>query len=786
MNSPQMVPAGIKKISSEMILALVILVAVSIVLTSLDSGRQALLFLTGAALGFVLYYADFGFTGAFGAFIKERATAGFRAILLMLGVAAVLFFPFLADGNLFGGAVVGNVAPAGISVVVGAFLFGIGMQAGGGCSSGTLAHLGAGSARMAITFLSIILGSLLALSHLHYWRAMPALPPISLIDSFGWFPALALTLIILGAVWIWLSEMEFTRHGRVEPIGLRSDLPLAERIFSRSWTLAYAAIALAFLNFITLFLAGRPWGVITAYGLWGGKTLQTMGFGVEHWNYWSGATERVALQSSFFGDVTSVMNIGIIIGALLTAGVAQKFKIVWKVPRHLVVSSMFGGLLMGYGAHLAYGCNIGAFFSGIASGSLHGWFWILFALGGSYVGVHMRPLFAHLASKEHRADKSCQPVTIPVSPGLVKAIFAGIFIAIFLLAVADSSGQLDRLRPDNKPAAHDNPHFDMNGFGAYLISIDSPLATRFNLPLTSGVFVNNVRSGSYASEIGLSNEDIITHFDNLTVTSVNDVARGFAAHQFGDRINLRVLRNKKWGKNLKFTYREFAVANSNDRVGVLITGHSTNPTIANELNESRFLMIYSMDSGKVDIIENPYRGMGQGRVAKWIVSNHVGSIIVGKIATNDLNHLTRGHVKVYSGVFGTARDAIALYGQGALIAKGPVQPLDYKSVNLIAMPSDYTYPGAPIAFDIEQAQFIVCLELDSNNYKILANPIHDSNGGDALLFVQFLVDNQIDVVIVNKVSSKILVELKKSGIQVRSGVDSSIGDAAMQFQNGTL
>mgnify|MGYP006424236351 CR=1 FL=1 len=82
MNSPQMVPAGIKKISSEMILALVILVAVSIVLTSLDSGRQALLFLTGAALGFVLYYADFGFTGAFGAFIKERATAGFRAILV--------------------------------------------------------------------------------------------------------------------------------------------------------------------------------------------------------------------------------------------------------------------------------------------------------------------------------------------------------------------------------------------------------------------------------------------------------------------------------------------------------------------------------------------------------------------------------------------------------------------------------------------------------------------------------------------------------------------------------
>ena len=30
---------------------------------------------------------------------------------------------------------------------------------------------------------------------------------------------------------------------------------------------------------------------------------------------------------------------------------------------------------MGYGARIAFGCNIGAYFGGIASFSLHGWLW---------------------------------------------------------------------------------------------------------------------------------------------------------------------------------------------------------------------------------------------------------------------------------------------------------------------------------------------------------------------------------------------------------------------------
>jgi uncharacterized membrane protein YedE/YeeE len=58
-----------------------------------------------------------------------------------------------------------------------------------------------------------------------------------------------------------------------------------------------------------------------------------------------------------------------------------------------VLASILGGLLMGYGARLAFGCNIGAFFSGVASASLHGWVWFAMAMIGTALGTWLRPLF---------------------------------------------------------------------------------------------------------------------------------------------------------------------------------------------------------------------------------------------------------------------------------------------------------------------------------------------------------------------------------------------------------
>jgi hypothetical protein len=44
---------------------------------------------------------------------------------------------------------------------------------------------------------------------------------------------------------------------------------------------------------------------------------------------------------------------------------------------------------MGYGAQLADGCTVGAYFGGIASFSVHGWLWAAMAVLGSYAGEHL-------------------------------------------------------------------------------------------------------------------------------------------------------------------------------------------------------------------------------------------------------------------------------------------------------------------------------------------------------------------------------------------------------------
>jgi hypothetical protein len=87
------------------------------------------------------------------------------------------------------------------------------------------------------------------------------------------------------------------------------------------------------------------------------------------------------------------MNIGIMLGALLAAGLAGKFAPNFRLPLRSIVAAVVGGILLGYGARIAYGCNIGAYFGGISSTSLHGWLWFFAAFTGSSIGTKLRPYF---------------------------------------------------------------------------------------------------------------------------------------------------------------------------------------------------------------------------------------------------------------------------------------------------------------------------------------------------------------------------------------------------------
>jgi len=341
--------------------------------------RVPLLALVGGGLGFVLFQATFGFAGSFRAVLERRDFAGFRAQAQALALTSLVFFPLLAQGSLLGQPLSGFVTPVGFSFVIGAVLFGIGMQIGGGCASGTLFALGGGNGRLVMTLAFFIIGSVVGAAHLGFWWTLPAWQSGATQDWLGWPAALALHLVIFGVI---------IRAIPASPAGPKRSW---RGLILQPWPLAWGALGLAAMSVSTLLLAGRPWGETAGFTLWGSKIAAAIGFEPESWPYWQ--DNPAPLSANVFSDITSVMDFGIVAGATLAAGMSARFTPTSGGGGRAWLGAAFGGFLMGYGARLSDGCNIGAYYSALASGSLSAWVWVAAAFVGSAIGLKLRPAF---------------------------------------------------------------------------------------------------------------------------------------------------------------------------------------------------------------------------------------------------------------------------------------------------------------------------------------------------------------------------------------------------------
>ncbi|TWU64566.1 YeeE/YedE family protein [Crateriforma conspicua] len=360
-------------------ISLCLLMALTIVVGANYGWRRGLLVVVGGLLGVALYYSSFGFTSAWRLLVFERRGAGVQAQLVMLAIAVTLFFPLLAVGEVFGQSLQGFVNPVSVTVALGAFLFGIGMQLAGGCASGTLFSVGGGDSRTLLTLFSFITGATVVTFHLPWWKTLPNLGAISLVDQFGWIVALALSLCVFTALFVLVGKFS-TRETR----SLVDDGPVD---WLRSpWPLLWGAVALALLNATVLVLSGRPWGITGAFSKWGGHALHAVGIDLSSYPYWA----EYDFGRSLLGDVPTTTSLGIILGAVASAGLLGKFNPTLRISKRGAITAIVGGLMMGYGGRLAFGCNIGALFGGIASGSLHGWLWLVCGFVGSIFGVFLR------------------------------------------------------------------------------------------------------------------------------------------------------------------------------------------------------------------------------------------------------------------------------------------------------------------------------------------------------------------------------------------------------------
>nr|WP_228122556.1 YeeE/YedE family protein [Saccharothrix syringae] len=355
-------------------------------------GKNGALLALGLGLGLALFHSRFGFTSAWRQLVAVGNGQGLRAHTLLLGTAATLVALVASTGSgLFGSVPKATAGPLGLALLVGATLFAIGMQLGGACASGTLFAVGAGQSAIVLTLGGFVLGSVLYTWAFPLFDGWPAVPGVLLSDHVGWFGSWLVTVLVLVAIVLVTRVVQARRNP--PPVDAVPTARGVARVFRGSWPVLVGAVVLGVLAGAVFLVSGGTWGVTFAFALWGAKLLQLVGLHPEAWEFWQAQSNARALASPVWVDRTTLTNVGIMIGAAVAAAAAGAWRLHRGIPWRTALAAVLGGVLMGIGARLAGGCNIGAYLGGISVGSLHGWLWGVFALGGTWVGLKLRPLF---------------------------------------------------------------------------------------------------------------------------------------------------------------------------------------------------------------------------------------------------------------------------------------------------------------------------------------------------------------------------------------------------------
>jgi uncharacterized membrane protein YedE/YeeE len=145
------------------------------------------------------------------------------------------------------------------------------------------------------------------------------------------------------------------------------------KIFGRPWAVIPSALVIASLN-VFLFAFDRPWTASDGIRNWGDWLFQ-----------WVGLIDQPDLLSPFLYS-GSVLNLGLLLGGLAAALLSREFG-VRSAPAAELVKGGTGGLMMGCGAVLSFGCNIGGFFSALSALSLSGVGMMVGLTTGAFIGT---------------------------------------------------------------------------------------------------------------------------------------------------------------------------------------------------------------------------------------------------------------------------------------------------------------------------------------------------------------------------------------------------------------
>ena len=320
----------------------------------------------GLIFGFVLQRGRFCMNSAFRDILVMKEYTLVKAVALAI-VVQMIGFHLLAQMEII------QLYPKAFywgAMIIGGFLFGIGMVLAAGCASGTTYRVGEGMMGSFVALLGLMIGGVVtsggALKELKLYlqptegalKAITTDNPgpyvgnnsLTLANVFGLDPWIfvAIIAVVILAVLIWKRGSEETK---VEGT-------LYEKIFKKGWNWWVTGIVIGIVG-IMGFLAFKKY----ALGISGG---------------WFGF-----LNALISGDLDKLnwftfLVIGVVIGAAIAALIAGEFKLRAPDARRLV-QQFIGGIIMGVGAVIGTACNIGHILSGIPQLALSS------ILGGTFI-----------------------------------------------------------------------------------------------------------------------------------------------------------------------------------------------------------------------------------------------------------------------------------------------------------------------------------------------------------------------------------------------------------------
>ncbi|WJD48910.1 MULTISPECIES: selenium metabolism membrane protein YedE/FdhT [unclassified Enterobacter] len=173
------------------------------------------------------------------------------------------------------------------------------------------------------------------------------------------------------------------------------------------WAPAPAVIAAGILSTYYFGITGTFWAVTGEFTRWGGQLLQLMGVHAEEWGYY----KLIHLEGTPLTRIDGMMIIGMFGGCFAAALWANNVKLRMPRNRIRIAQAIVGGIIAGFGARLAMGCNLAAFFTGIPQFSLHAWFFALATAVGTWFGARVTLLPVFRIPVKMQKVSSASPLT---------------------------------------------------------------------------------------------------------------------------------------------------------------------------------------------------------------------------------------------------------------------------------------------------------------------------------------------------------------------------------------